>query len=266
VIKYPDVNLIWKDEAMNQSKKYFKKCVHKAAFTLIELLVVVAIIAVLVAILLPALQHAKDAARRVSCASQLRQIGTYLCLYAEDYRGKYPRRDGANFTCANHWARYHSHYNPLGSGFIEKYFSDFNVLYCPNSPLQDWKDGGYANYVPGSSWPYERRLSYPVFSGIAWWFQAYYPQDLRAYVVADDTNASPGAFIMMDAVIYRPSYPDDIAMISNHPRRSHIDPPTCAGGNFLRNDYSVRWNTIGKIDQFSGCWSDGGGYLYSSKP
>ncbi len=54
-------------------------------FTLIELLVVVAIIAVLVAILLPAMQTARQSTRKITCQSQLRQLGTGIGYYAVDY-------------------------------------------------------------------------------------------------------------------------------------------------------------------------------------
>jgi prepilin-type N-terminal cleavage/methylation domain-containing protein/prepilin-type processing-associated H-X9-DG protein len=66
---------------------------QRAAFTLIELLVVIAIVAILAALLLPALVKAKDAARRVHCYSNLRQLAIVYHLYNEDYRNKLPTTD-----------------------------------------------------------------------------------------------------------------------------------------------------------------------------
>ncbi len=65
-----------------------KRRVH--GFTLIELLVVVAIIVILLAILLPALSGARTQAKRVSCFSNLRQIGMAMQTYASDYEGTFP--------------------------------------------------------------------------------------------------------------------------------------------------------------------------------
>jgi prepilin-type N-terminal cleavage/methylation domain-containing protein/prepilin-type processing-associated H-X9-DG protein len=67
-----------------------RPCGRVRAFTLVELLVVIGIIAILIAILLPALTAARERAKRVACANNIRTFGQSVTLYANQYKGRVP--------------------------------------------------------------------------------------------------------------------------------------------------------------------------------
>jgi prepilin-type processing-associated H-X9-DG protein len=133
----------------------------------VELLVVIGIIAVLISILLPALQKAKDAAKAVVCASNLKQIGTALAMYVNDNNGYTPRFQynaapepgwgGGGFQWSHAISRYVASkpimVNHQNAGLVEE-LAKITVYFCPSAKANSGRFVNWStfpiSYMPNS--------------------------------------------------------------------------------------------------------------------
>lgn len=113
--------------------------VQRRAFTLVELLVVIAIIGILVALLLPAIQAAREAARRTQCNNNLKQLGLALHGYHDVYKSFVYMKGGTNG--GGHTSRLDGNYNRR-SGIVSLF------PFMEQGPLYDMIQAGDPTTTP----------------------------------------------------------------------------------------------------------------------
>ena len=132
--------------------------VRRRGFTLVELLVVIAIIGVLVALLLPAVQAAREAARRMSCGNNLKQMGLACQNFYDTYNSLPPVDMGDNWgtwaVCILPYTEQSNLYNKWD--IKKRYYVQPNekwqlkMLTCPSRPQGIRTTNGQARTFPGS--------------------------------------------------------------------------------------------------------------------
>ena len=137
-------------------------------FTLVELLIVIGIIAALIAILLPALNRARESARRIQCLSNVRQLSMGWLMYAQEQKGRFATAFNyyPSTTC---WLSNNAAGDLLGlhsditSGKIWPYIKDKKVYICPNDPQQTYI-GLYGSLQRPSEFSYAQNMFLGNFS------------------------------------------------------------------------------------------------------
>ena len=125
----------------------------RPGFTLVELLVVIAIIGILVGLLLPAVQAAREAARRMQCSNNLKQLGLAVMNYESSFK-KFPVKSGGTHTWVNHAERLYANYDRLSVfvpllAFVEQ-TPLYNRIQAGNeaTPLGTVAPGGPSAWFP----------------------------------------------------------------------------------------------------------------------
>ncbi len=125
---------------------------RRSAFTLVELLVVITIIGILIALLLPAVQAAREAARRSQCTNNLKQIGLGLQMY-HAAATSFPM---GGILCGPSWLE-------CILPFVEQ-MAAYETLIQGLPPTQGWYGQNYCGGAPNQNWANEGKIDVPGFN------------------------------------------------------------------------------------------------------
>jgi prepilin-type N-terminal cleavage/methylation domain-containing protein/prepilin-type processing-associated H-X9-DG protein len=208
-------------------------------FTLVELLVVIGIIALLISVLLPALNMAKEAAKRIRCASNLRNFGQSMYMYANSNKGKLPQHPGTT-----NWLW--DLPNPTRDVLVKE-GNRRNTLYCPSNERQNADElwnfiSGPTGYTVAGYYFLMRRIDFsrppipngpPLVNG-AMYLDTISEKNGAERELATDATISNGPTVKSSFTNVLGGWP--------HPHwTNHINKARPVGGNILFLDGHVAW-------------------------
>jgi prepilin-type N-terminal cleavage/methylation domain-containing protein len=236
---------------------------HRRAFSLIELLVVITIVGVLVSLVIPSISKSREQARRVVCASQMRQMNLVFTAYDYSFKELPPGNDGTKG-------------GPIGASVHIILRDEYNVpkkmTICPSGvPPRDtnrqWDDN---NAIGGLGYQYQaghgNRPSFPASFG---WDASGFPLRTVGYFpMLSYIRRSPHAFVQLPpgqlpvmrdnaywvnpslyASAYNPALGSSTGPLPHQylsPFPSHVGPRaySAEGGNILYGDGRVDWQNM----------------------
>ena len=116
---------------------------RRPGFTFLELIVTLTIILLVAALMFPVFARTRESARRTTCQSNLRQIGTALLLYAQDNNGRLPSAEASP-----HWV-----------GAVMPQVKNIGVFLCPSEPLPSRRYADIVARPESVSYQYQAGLS-----------------------------------------------------------------------------------------------------------
>ena len=198
----------------NQNNHHSNSC--RQGFTLIELLVVISIIALLISILLPALGKARQSARRIMCASNLRSIGVGVYQYAMQNDDALPWHRSSVSGRYKVYANSTQEWYTFGLLYKMRYLESARAFYCPSNTYQPARDYNY--------------------------FETNWREDLPAVdIVTHYTERGYDEHRTDESLIFRTLRELDGNAYASDGLDRHIRYSHSVGANVLYGDSSVQW-------------------------